>query len=177
MGDRSLETRMLERVALPVLWPFIRGLLRGEARAFQAPKVSSTLTVRSKSKDTMGKLSGIKPRLGGLSSRFLATPRNQRERDKQRRQTQPWRAWYKTARWQKLRQEVLKRDKWTCQRTGQLCIGKSNEPNAAVVNHKTPHRGDETLFWDINNLEVVTKAVHDTLIQKEEQSSPKGVWS
>jgi hypothetical protein len=38
-----------------------------------------------------------------------------------------------------------------------------------VANHKIPHRGDPVLFWDINNIETVTKAVHDSLIQSEER--------
>lgn len=46
------------------------------------------------------------------------------------------------------------------------------------MNHKRPHRGDERLFWDPNNLETVSKAVHDSEIQREEQDSlhQRGVW-
>jgi 5-methylcytosine-specific restriction endonuclease McrA len=64
---------------------------------------------------------------------------------------------------------VLVRDLFTCQRTGQLCTGKGHAPDAPVVNHKRPHRGDPALFWSIENLETVTKAVHDGLIQSEER--------
>ena len=85
---------------------------------------------------------------------------------------------YKTQRWQDLRRERLIRDNYTCQRTGRICGGTYPAPDSPVVNHKTPHRGDEALFWDIENLETVTKAVHDSEIQKEEQASlhERGQW-
>ena len=91
---------------------------------------------------------------------------------------QPWRAWYKTARWARLRQAVLVRDAYTCQRSGVLCIGRHPAPNSPVVNHKRPHRGDERLFWSPDNLETVSKAVHDSDIQREEQASlhTRGCW-
>lgn len=93
--------------------------------------------------------------------------------------SQPWKAWYKTARWRRLREQVLIRDAYTCQRTGQVCGGKHPAPDSPVVNHKRPHRGDERLFWDIENLEVVAKSVHDSAIQAEEQTSlhHRGDWS
>ena len=47
--------------------------------------------------------------------------------------------------------------------------------NSPVVNHKRPHRGDAILFWDIDNLEVVTKAVHDSVVQSEENKAA-GRW-
>lgn len=62
------------------------------------------------------------------------------------------------------------RDGFLCQRSGVLCIGVDPEPNSPVANHKRPHRGNPALFWDIDNVETVTKAVHDGLIQKEEQA-------
>lgn len=103
-----------------------------------------------------------KPRLG-------TTPGDEKARDKHRRNTQPWRAWYNTAEWQRLRQQCFKRDRYTCQRTGQACIGRGNAPDAPVANHKTPHRGDRALFFDLENLETVTKAVHDSLVQGDEK--------
>ncbi|WP_291376383.1 hypothetical protein [Devosia sp.] len=43
-------------------------------------------------------------------------------------------------------------------------------PNAAVVHHKVPHKGDEQLFWDISNLEAVSKEWHDSEGQREDRS-------
>lgn len=124
----------------------------------------------------MPKLTTIKPKLTGLQHRLGAPPSDERERTRQRDVTDPWRAWYKTARWQKLRRQVLKRDLYTCQRTGVLVTGKYPAPNSAVVDHKKPHRGDPVLFWDEDNLHTVSKVYHDSVKQAEEQSAIKGVW-
>lgn len=76
----------------------------------------------------------------------------------------------KTYRWQKLRQKILNRDGWRCQQTGVLVIGKYPKPNSPVVDHIRPHRGDEALFWDEENLQTVSKEYHDKEKQKLEHS-------
>jgi 5-methylcytosine-specific restriction protein A len=124
----------------------------------------------------MTKLATVKPRLGGLSHRMGASPADERERTQQRDASDHWRAWYKTARWQKLRAKVLKRDLYTCQKTGVLVTAKYPAPNSAVADHKTPHRGDPALFWDEENIETVSKAYHDRVKQAAEHSAIKGVW-
>jgi 5-methylcytosine-specific restriction endonuclease McrA len=93
------------------------------------------------------------------AARFVARDRNE-----------PWRAWYRTARWQKLRLFVLTRDLWTCQQTGVLLIGKYPTDNSPVVDHIKPHRGDPVLFWDPFNLQALAKAYHDTTKQAEERA-------
>lgn len=77
-----------------------------------------------------------------------------------------------------MKAQVHIRDNYTCQRTGQLCAGKYPAPDSPVANHKRPHRGNPALFWDENNIETVTKAVHDSAIQAEEQASrhTQGTW-
>lgn len=124
----------------------------------------------------MVKLSTVRPRLGGLSHRIGQAPKTEQERSQQRSDRDPWRAWYKTARWQKLRRIILKRDLYICQRTGVLLTGKHPAPNSPVVDHIKPHRGDPELFWDEMNLHAVSKAYHDSVKQAEEQGAIKGVW-
>lgn len=124
----------------------------------------------------MTRLSTMKPRLGGLSSRLGQSPADERERTQQRDASNTWRQWYKTARWQRLRAKVLKRDLYTCKKTGALLTGKHPAPHSAVVDHIRPHRGDPLLFWDEENLQAVSKAYHDSVKQAEEQSAIKGVW-
>ncbi len=125
----------------------------------------------------MGRLSLPPSRLSYASDRRAFAP-DQAKGPAPVQHSTPWRAWYKTARWRRLREEVLIRDAYTCQRTGQVLGGKHPAPDSPVVNHKRPHRGDERLFWDPNNLETVSKAVHDSEIQREEQESlhQRGVW-
>ncbi len=56
---------------------------------------------------------------------------------------------YGTKRWQITRQRILKRDLYACQMPGCGCgltTGRTH-PRAAVVDHQTPHHGDEELFW------------------------------
>jgi 5-methylcytosine-specific restriction enzyme A len=44
---------------------------------------------------------------------------------------------------------------------------------AIVVDHKIPHRGDETLFWDPKNHQPLCKTCHDSAKQREEKSGIK----
>lgn len=108
----------------------------------------------------------LKPRLTKLLPR-LATPRE--VRDKRYSPDATVRGWYHSARWQRLRQEVLIRDLYTCQQTGVILTTGRDAPNAAVVHHKVPHKGDEKLFWDSSNLESVAKSWHDSEAQREER--------
>jgi len=126
----------------------------------------------------MARLTHLQPRTTFAPDR-RAFPTDQAKGPPPVQHSQPWKAWYKTARWRRLREQVLIRDAYTCQRTGQVCGGKHPAPDSPVVNHKRPHRGDERLFWDPNNLEVVAKSVHDSAIQAEEQASlhQRGDWS
>ena len=92
------------------------------------------------------------------------------QRSQHRDQTQHWRGWYKTARWQRLRKKILNRDRWQCQQTGVILVGGKTAPNSAVVDHKQAHRGDEALFWDEDNLQAVSKEYHDKVKQSMERS-------
>lgn len=86
-------------------------------------------------------------------------------RERARRSTN----WLHTARWQKLRLQVLVRDRYVCQQTGIPLVGGKNAPNSPVVDHKRPHRGDPDMFWDINNLQAVAKSWHDSHKQSLEK--------
>lgn len=118
----------------------------------------------------MGKLKAIAPRLASLKPKLGYVQGDVRAGDQHRNMMAPWRAWYATARWRELRRQVFLRDGFRCQRTGQLLVGRYPAPNSPVANHKRPHKGDAALFWDIDNLETVSKAVHDGLIQSEERA-------
>lgn len=115
----------------------------------------------------------LKPKLRRMEQRLKA-PRE--IRDKRYSPDAVIRGWYKSARWQALRQQVLVRDLYTCQRTGVMLVGKAPAPNSPVVHHRIPHRGDEHLFWDINNLQAVSKAWHDSDAQAEERNAPDPGW-
>lgn len=122
----------------------------------------------------MSRLKSLKPRVGVLAPRLGHAPDNERARSRQRDATQPWRQWYKTARWQKLRWSVLARDLFICRR----CDRIEADTSQLVADHKRPHRGDERLFWDDQNLQCLCKACHDREKQSEERSSMmmRGIW-
>lgn len=113
----------------------------------------------------MPRLTTLKPRLQQLPPRLKA-PRQ--IRDTRYSPDATVRGWYHSARWAELRKQVLVRDLFTCQHTGVLLAGKAPAPNSPIVHHKIPHHGDEALFWDINNLEAVSKQWHDSEAQRKE---------
>ncbi|MDX0574595.1 HNH endonuclease [Sinorhizobium medicae] len=121
----------------------------------------------------MPKLKTLKPLVATIKPLVGRMPGDEKARDQHRRNTQPWRAWYKTPRWERLRRQAFQRDLYTCQRSGEICAGKGNDPNAPVANHRVPHHGDPALFWDIKNIETVTKRIHDSLIQAEERRAER----
>jgi 5-methylcytosine-specific restriction endonuclease McrA len=117
----------------------------------------------------VGKLKALRPRIGALAPRIGYASGDEQARTKHRDATVNWRAWYKTTRWQKLRQAVLVRDNYRCQKTGVLLMGRHPAPNSPVVDHVKAHRGDPELFWDERNLMAVSKAYHDSVKQAEER--------
>lgn len=87
-------------------------------------------------------------------------------RFKRREQEQPWRAWYRTERWSRLRWAVFQRDGFKCQRKE---CGKV-EPNTSklVAHHTIKHKGNPSLFWDISLIKTICKPCHDSAIQSQE---------
>ncbi len=114
----------------------------------------------------MGRLNVPKPRLLLPQRRLAAVGGG--SNDRRRAIEQPWRKWYSTRRWQIMRKAVLERDLWTCQQTGELCRGKHPMPNSPVIDHIQPHNGDPVLFWEMSNLQTVSKRYHDSEKQRIE---------
>jgi 5-methylcytosine-specific restriction protein A len=67
-----------------------------------------------------------------------------------------WAAWYHTPRWRKLRKAFLAANP-LCRE----CLGRGIVTRATEVHHKQPHKGDESLFWDSDNWDVLCKPCHD----------------
>jgi 5-methylcytosine-specific restriction endonuclease McrA len=51
-----------------------------------------------------------------------------------------------------------------------MCEASGVIEPAQVVDHKTPHRGDQKLFWDMNNWQALCKRCHDSDKQMWEKS-------
>lgn len=103
----------------------------------------------------MGKLRSLPNRLASLPSRLSSFQPG----DQGRRDAAPWRKWYNTTQWRRLRMEVLKRDCFTCQWPG--CELMTGDTSQLVADHREPHRGEERLFWDPDNLQTLCKPCHD----------------
>lgn len=90
------------------------------------------------------------------------------------RSNQPWRKWYSTAQWERLRQATFLRDRYQCQR----CKRLEGNTSKLICDHVTPHRGDQSKFFNPDNLTTLCKPCHDSAKQREEQASlqTRGVW-
>jgi 5-methylcytosine-specific restriction endonuclease McrA len=89
-------------------------------------------------------------------------------REAQRLIYSPWRKMYGTARWRALRIKIFERDGYTCQWPG--CGRVEGNTSMLIADHRTPHRGDERLFWDEGNLWTLCKPCHDGPKQRAEQA-------
>jgi len=69
-------------------------------------------------------------------------------------------------RWQRERKAFLSRpENVLCV----MCKAEGRDTAATVVDHKTPHKGDETLMWDQANWQPLCKPHHDSDKQIEEK--------
>ena len=120
----------------------------------------------------MGKLKTLPNRLSSLPSSLGWLPPQERGAEAERTAHAPWRAWYKTARWQRLRWSILARDLFTCQWPGCGCL--ESNTSQLVADHREPHRGSERLFWDEHNLWTLCKPCHDSRKQRAERAARRG---
>lgn len=123
----------------------------------------------------MPKLSRLPSRLAGAPMAVAQPSREEAERlrDRARHRGDNLRKLYRTKRWRDLRLEIAERDGWTCRQTGVLLTGEHPAPNALVVDHIKPHRGNLALFWDPANLQAVSKAYHDGEKQRLEVAADR----
>jgi 5-methylcytosine-specific restriction endonuclease McrA len=112
----------------------------------------------------MGRLTSLPSLVPALRSSLAYLPQTTSERDRYRGDLYPWRAWYKTPRWRKLRIATFERDGFTCQMCGKI----EGVTSLLVADHKVRHRGDETLFWSEANLQTLCKPCHDGAKQRIE---------
>ncbi|SEN90473.1 HNH endonuclease [Paracoccus alcaliphilus] len=112
-------------------------------------------------------------RLGRMPSRFDGAEqagqrlsKTFRDRFQHREVIEPWRRWYKTARWQRLREGVLIRDLFTCKKCGKI----ESDTSQLVGDHIVAHRGNADLFWLPSNIQCLCKPCHDRIKQAEERS-------
>jgi 5-methylcytosine-specific restriction endonuclease McrA len=108
-------------------------------------------------------LTMLKPRLATSSTSAVRTV------------TPSWRA-EKTStergygyRWQKARATFLSAHPLCC-----MCEANGRFVAATVVDHRTPHRGDQTLFWDSSNWQSLCATCHSSAKQRMEARGDDG---
>ncbi|HGY4466279.1 MULTISPECIES: HNH endonuclease [Klebsiella pneumoniae complex] len=76
----------------------------------------------------------------------------------------PWHHLYNTKRWYRLRYHQLQK-----QPLCEFHLRRNQVISATVVDHIKPHKGDETLFHDPDNLQSLCKRCHDSVKQRIEK--------
>jgi 5-methylcytosine-specific restriction endonuclease McrA len=67
---------------------------------------------------------------------------------------------------------VLERDNFACRMCGII-----RPTPDLVADHRKPHNGDASLFWDEANLQTLCAECHSSTKQAEEiKSGPRGMW-
>lgn len=76
----------------------------------------------------------------------------------------PWHHLYNTKRWYRLRYHQLQK-----QPLCEFHLKRNQVISASVVDHIKPHKGDETLFHNPENLQSLCKRCHDSVKQRMEK--------
>lgn len=104
----------------------------------------------------------------GVSEGAALTQR--RAYDARRYALQPWRNWYKLARWLTLRRLQLAAHPLCC-----MCLDAGVERFACVADHVVAHRGNAALFFDPGNLQSLCKPHHDRAKQRQEAAERRAL--
>jgi len=88
-----------------------------------------------------------------------------RRDDRRSPEAAAYRKLYRTARWQHLRLDQLRREP-LCE----MCRDQGRTVAAEVVNHRRPHRGDLGLFFDPCNIQSLCAPCHDGPVQSTERT-------
>ncbi|WP_043062945.1 HNH endonuclease [Brucella anthropi] len=83
---------------------------------------------------------------------------------KQRGESASWQHLYKRSRWLKMRERHLMQSPLCL-----YCLEAGDVEPATICDHRTPHKGNEDLFWDADNLMSLCKSCHDRIKQREER--------
>jgi 5-methylcytosine-specific restriction endonuclease McrA len=69
-----------------------------------------------------------------------------------------------TYRWQRERETYLKMNPLCV-----YCFRDDRLKEASVVDHIKPHKGNQVLFWDVNNWQSLCHSCHSSIKQREER--------
>lgn len=98
-----------------------------------------------------------------IADRTRSAADDRRVYDAVRQASEPWRAWYKTAAWLRMREAQL-----AAEPLCRMCLAEGRTTPASVADHPKPHRGDPALFWG-QKLDSLCKPHHDRDKQAQEK--------
>lgn len=84
-------------------------------------------------------------------------------RDQRSTEAAAYRKLYKISRWQRLRERQM-----TAHPLCAYCLQQEDVTPATVCDHVRPHKGDEALFFDPDNLQSLCAPCHDRIKRREE---------
>ncbi len=87
-------------------------------------------------------------------------------RERERKASAAWHWMYNTKWWKRTRQMVLLEDPWCYE-----CAAHGQRVRATEVDHRTPHRGVRTLFFDRTNLGGLCHACHSRKTMREQNEA------
>ena len=82
---------------------------------------------------------------------------------------QSWHKLYSRKAWVTLRHLVYIRDLGICQICKKAVSLNHKHRHAFIADHIKAHKGDEELFFDIDNVQCVCKSCHDSVKQSHER--------
>jgi 5-methylcytosine-specific restriction endonuclease McrA len=89
---------------------------------------------------------------------------SRRGSDQRSAEAQRYRAWYKTEAWQRIRLAAFVRDHGICHLCHNLIIGRYDG------DHVIPHKGDRSLFFNLDNVKPAHPVCHASVKQSEERT-------
>lgn len=81
------------------------------------------------------------------------------------KEPKPWAYLYRTKQWKAMRLHHLELEPCCV-----YCLKQGAVSQAIIVDHIRPHKGDEDLFFDADNLQGLCKKHHDASKQREERA-------
>lgn len=108
------------------------------------------------------KLQTLRPRLATLVTQRIPTMTDAPDGWRTKGMTSSQRGY--GYQWQKVRERHLEAHPLCV-----MCEAEGKVTAATVVDHRTPHRGDQTIFWDEKNWQSLCASHHSSDKQREER--------
>lgn len=92
--------------------------------------------------------------------------------DRRSEEAEKYRQWYKTRDWWKIRSKRLKEEPFCRVCAKQKRFDPSYQIDTSqrlIVDHVRPHKGDQRLFFDYNNTQVLCAHHHNSMKQEMER--------